>query len=127
MSPQVEQRQKPFASSACLLQVATGGLAEPQVPCMCVGRWLIFPLTDCHPCCRPSSATAAFLVSLYIKDIWLGAQRPESLLTHVRMVLDATEDRQAGDEEPIVRLCRDLTAVPPTLDPLPACASGSRL
>ncbi|XP_047651428.1 LOW QUALITY PROTEIN: nucleolar pre-ribosomal-associated protein 1 [Phacochoerus africanus] len=58
-------------------------------------------------------ATAAFLVSLYIKDIWLGAQRPESLLTHVRMVLDATEDRQAGDEEPIVRLCRDLTAAAP--------------
>lgn len=87
--------------------------SEPQVPCMCVGRWLIFPLTDCYPCCRPSSATAAFLVSLYIKDIWLGAQRPESLLTHVRMVLDATEDRQAGDEEPIIRLCRDLTAAAP--------------
>uniref|UniRef100_A0A8C3VSQ9 URB1 ribosome biosis homolog n=1 Tax=Catagonus wagneri TaxID=51154 RepID=A0A8C3VSQ9_9CETA len=58
-------------------------------------------------------ATAAFLVSLYIKDVWLGAQRPDSLLTHVRMILDATEDGQAGDEEAIVRLCRDLSAAVP--------------
>lgn len=60
-----------------------------------------------------SSATAAFLVSLYIKDIWLGAQRPDTLLTHVRMVLNASEDVEGGDEEAIVRLCKDIAAAIP--------------
>ncbi|XP_061049977.1 nucleolar pre-ribosomal-associated protein 1 isoform X2 [Eubalaena glacialis] len=58
-------------------------------------------------------ATAAFLVSLYIKDVWLGAQRPDTLLTHVRMVLDASEDVEGGDEEAIVRLCKDIAAAIP--------------
>ncbi|XP_055273360.1 nucleolar pre-ribosomal-associated protein 1 [Moschus berezovskii] len=58
-------------------------------------------------------ATAAFLVSLYIKDIWLGAQRPDTLLSHVRMVLDAAEDSGGGEEEAIVRLCRDIAATVP--------------
>lgn len=61
----------------------------------------------------PSSAAAAFLVSLYIKDIWLGAQRPDTLLSHVRMVLDAVENSGGGDEEAIVRLCRDIAATVP--------------
>ncbi|XP_028348869.1 nucleolar pre-ribosomal-associated protein 1 [Physeter macrocephalus] len=58
-------------------------------------------------------ATAAFLVSLYIKDVWLGAQRPDTLLTHVRMVLDASEDVEGGDEEAVVRLCKDIAAAIP--------------
>ena len=60
-----------------------------------------------------SSATAAFLVSLYIKDVWLGAQRPDTLLTHVQMVLDASEDMEGGDEEAVVRLCKDIAAAIP--------------
>nr|XP_058921641.1 nucleolar pre-ribosomal-associated protein 1 isoform X2 [Kogia breviceps] len=62
---------------------------------------------------RELLTTAAFLVSLYIKDVWLGAQRPDTLLTHVRMVLDASEDVEGGDEEAIVRLCRDVAAAIP--------------
>lgn len=61
----------------------------------------------------PSSAAAAFLVSLYVKDIWLGAQRPDTLLSHVRMVLDTAEDSGRGNEEAVVRLCRDIAATVP--------------
>lgn len=61
-----------------------------------------------------SSATAAFLVSLYIKDIWLGAQQPDTLLTHVQMICDATEDTLSGDEEAIVILCKDIAASVPS-------------
>ena len=64
---------------------------------------------------RYSSAAAAFLVSLYIKDIWLGAQRPDTLLSHVRMVLDTAEDLGGGNEEAIVRLCRDIAATVPDI------------
>ncbi|XP_020764535.2 LOW QUALITY PROTEIN: nucleolar pre-ribosomal-associated protein 1 [Odocoileus virginianus] len=60
-----------------------------------------------------TQAAAAFLVSLYIKDIWLGAQWPDTLLSHVRMVLDAAEESGGGDEEAIVRLCRDIAATVP--------------
>lgn len=60
-------------------------------------------------------AAAAFLVSLYIKDIWLGAQRPDTLLSHVRMVLDTAEDLGGGNEEAIVRLCRDIAATVPDI------------
>ncbi|XP_037688521.1 nucleolar pre-ribosomal-associated protein 1 isoform X2 [Choloepus didactylus] len=62
-------------------------------------------------------ATAAFLTSLYIKDVWLGAPRPDALFTHARMVCDASEEARDGDrgrspvpEEPIVLLSRDLAA-----------------
>ncbi|XP_069331102.1 nucleolar pre-ribosomal-associated protein 1 [Eulemur rufifrons] len=55
-------------------------------------------------------ASAAFLVSLYVKDVWLGAPRPDTLLAHVRMVCDAAEDVPSGGEEAIVVLCRDLAA-----------------
>lgn len=61
-----------------------------------------------------SSATAAFLASLYIKDIWLGAQQPDTLLTHVQMICDATEDTLSGDEEAIVILCKDIAASVPS-------------
>nr|XP_006216094.1 nucleolar pre-ribosomal-associated protein 1 isoform X1 [Vicugna pacos] len=72
-----------------------------------------------------TQATATFLVSLYIKDVWLGAQRPDTLLTHIQMVLDATEDAQAGDEEAVVRLCKDMPARCPSVDAQPAGASSS--
>ncbi|XP_008575455.1 PREDICTED: nucleolar pre-ribosomal-associated protein 1 [Galeopterus variegatus] len=62
-----------------------------------------------------AQASAAFLVSLYIKDIWLGAQRPDTLLTHVQMICDAVEDAPCGEEdapcgeeEAIVVLCKDV-------------------
>uniref|UniRef100_A0A452UVD1 URB1 ribosome biogenesis homolog n=1 Tax=Ursus maritimus TaxID=29073 RepID=A0A452UVD1_URSMA len=58
-----------------------------------------------------SPATAAFLVSLYIKDVWLGAQRPDTLLTHVQMICDATEDTLS--DEAIVILCKDIAASVP--------------
>lgn len=60
-----------------------------------------------------SSATAAFLVSLYIKDIWLGAQRPDTLLSHIQMICEATEDAPRGDEEAIITLCKDIADLVP--------------
>ncbi|XP_060054580.1 nucleolar pre-ribosomal-associated protein 1 isoform X2 [Erinaceus europaeus] len=58
-------------------------------------------------------AAAAFLLSLYIKDVWLGAHRPDSLLTHVRMVLEAAGAEPSSQEDAIVRLCRDIAASAP--------------
>lgn len=57
-----------------------------------------------------SSATAAFLVSLYIKDIWLGAPRPGTLLTHVQRVCGAAEEVPSADQEAVVVLSKDLAA-----------------
>lgn len=96
-------------------QVATWGRASPGSPC--VGWAAPSQLTGLHPngLVVPSSAAAAFLVSLYIKDIWLGAQRPDTLLSHVRMVLDTAEDLGGGNEEAIVRLCRDIAATVPDI------------
>ena len=81
----------------------------------CAGWETRSQLTGLHPngLLVPSSAAAAFLVSLYIKDLWLGAQRPDTLLSHVRMVLDAAEESGGGDEQAIVRLCRDIAATVP--------------
>nr|XP_019585736.1 PREDICTED: nucleolar pre-ribosomal-associated protein 1 [Rhinolophus sinicus] len=59
-------------------------------------------------------ATAAFLVSLYIKDIWLGAQQPDTLITHIQMICDAAEEALSGDKEAVIKLCRDIAALPPT-------------
>lgn len=50
---------------------------------------------------------------MYIKDVWLGAPRPDTLLTHVQMVCGAAEDAPSGDQEAIVVLCKDLAAVAP--------------
>ncbi|XP_023375485.1 nucleolar pre-ribosomal-associated protein 1 [Pteropus vampyrus] len=60
-----------------------------------------------------TQATAAFLVSLYIKDVWLGAPRPDTLLTHVQMVCDAAEETPSGDQEAVVMLCKDIAALAP--------------
>lgn len=72
----------------------------------------ICSLTPCFSC---SSASAAFLLSLYIKDVWLGAQRPDALFTHVQMVRDAAGDALGGDQEAIVSLCEDIAASAPDL------------
>ncbi|XP_066226445.1 nucleolar pre-ribosomal-associated protein 1 isoform X1 [Saccopteryx leptura] len=58
-----------------------------------------------------TQASAAFLLSLYIKDIWLGAQCPDTLFTHVQMVCDAAGDMPSGEQEAVVRLCRDIAAL----------------
>lgn len=55
-----------------------------------------------------SPAPAAFLVSLYIKDVWLGAQQPDNFLAHTRMVCEAAEDAPLGEPEAIVVLCRNV-------------------
>lgn len=111
MSPAVKHRQDRL--SACSPQVATWGRVGPGSPC--AGWETRSQLTGLHPngLVVPSSAAAAFLMSLYIKDIWLGAQRPDTLLSHVRMVLNAAEESGGGDEEAIVRLCRDIAAMVP--------------
>lgn len=53
-------------------------------------------------------------MSLYIKDIWLGAQQPDTLITHVQMICDAAEEALSGDKEALIKLCRDIAALPPT-------------
>uniref|UniRef100_A0A8C4LJS7 URB1 ribosome biogenesis homolog n=1 Tax=Equus asinus asinus TaxID=83772 RepID=A0A8C4LJS7_EQUAS len=58
-------------------------------------------------------AAAAFLVSLYVKDVWLGAQQPDTLLAHVRMISDASEGAPGGNEDAIVMLCKDIAAAAP--------------
>ncbi|XP_012301886.2 nucleolar pre-ribosomal-associated protein 1 isoform X3 [Aotus nancymaae] len=55
-------------------------------------------------------ASTAFLVSLYIKDVWLGAQRPDTLLTHIRMVCEAADNALSSEEEAIVVLCKDVAS-----------------
>nr|XP_058152142.1 nucleolar pre-ribosomal-associated protein 1 isoform X2 [Dasypus novemcinctus] len=63
---------------------------------------------------KATRAAAAFLVSLYVKDLWLGAPRPDTLVTHAQMVCDAAEEAPGsgagGSQAPgeaIVVLCRD--------------------
>ncbi|XP_049641521.1 nucleolar pre-ribosomal-associated protein 1 [Suncus etruscus] len=60
-------------------------------------------------------ASAAFLVSLYVKDMWLGARRPDTLLTHIQMVQEAAGDIQVAEDSDmaIVELCRILQALAP--------------
>lgn len=75
----------------------------------------------------PSSATTAFLVSLYIKDIWLGAQQPDTLLAHVQMTCDAAEEALSGDTEAVTVFCKDIAAaLAPDTRHLPAGPSGTR-
>ncbi|XP_057620443.1 nucleolar pre-ribosomal-associated protein 1 isoform X2 [Chionomys nivalis] len=51
-------------------------------------------------------APTVFLVSLYVKDIWLGAQQPDTFLAHVRMVRETAKPH--GEAEAIVALCRNI-------------------
>ncbi|XP_021040517.1 nucleolar pre-ribosomal-associated protein 1 [Mus caroli] len=53
-------------------------------------------------------APAAFLVSLYVKDMWLGAQQPDTFLAHIRMVCEAAKDMPLDEPEAIVVLCRNV-------------------
>ncbi|NWI87655.1 NPA1P protein, partial [Pitta sordida] len=61
-------------------------------------------------------AVCVFLTSLYIGDMWLGAQEPHMLMTHVRLICSAAdgelneEDLETGEqgEEAIVALCKIL-------------------
>ncbi|NXS64029.1 NPA1P protein, partial [Brachypteracias leptosomus] len=60
-------------------------------------------------------AVCVFLTSVYIGDIWLGAQEPDMLITHVKLICDSTDDKLSDDnlethkkEETITPLCRTL-------------------
>ncbi|NXP74212.1 NPA1P protein, partial [Ramphastos sulfuratus] len=62
-------------------------------------------------------AVCAFLTSVYIGDIWLGAQEPDMLITHVRLICSSTDNKLNDDddletqkqrEEIIMPLCKPL-------------------
>lgn len=73
--------------------------------------WVVcFPAEQVHVLMALSNlpAPAAFLVSLYIKDIWLGAQQPDTFLAHIQTVCEASKDMALGESEALVVLCRDV-------------------
>ncbi|XP_009696050.1 PREDICTED: nucleolar pre-ribosomal-associated protein 1-like [Cariama cristata] len=60
-------------------------------------------------------AVCVFLTSVYIGDIWLGAQEPDMLITHVKLICSSTDDKLNDDlethkqgEETIMPLCKTL-------------------
>ncbi|XP_010583629.1 PREDICTED: nucleolar pre-ribosomal-associated protein 1 [Haliaeetus leucocephalus] len=61
-------------------------------------------------------AVCVFLTSVYIGDIWLGAQEPDMLITHVKLICSSTDDKLNDDdlethkqgEETITPLCKTL-------------------
>ncbi|NWX15708.1 NPA1P protein, partial [Aegotheles bennettii] len=61
-------------------------------------------------------AVCVFLTSVYTGDIWLGAQEPDMLITHVKLICSSTEDKLNDDdlethkqgEETIMPLCKTL-------------------
>ncbi|KAM4683456.1 nucleolar pre-ribosomal-associated protein 1 isoform 1-T1 [Amazona ochrocephala] len=61
-------------------------------------------------------AVCVFLTSVYIGDMWLGAQEPDMLITHVKLICSSTDDKLNDDdlethkqgEETIMTLCRTL-------------------
>ncbi|XP_025959367.2 nucleolar pre-ribosomal-associated protein 1 isoform X2 [Dromaius novaehollandiae] len=61
-------------------------------------------------------AVCVFLTSVYIGDIWLGAQEPDMLITHVKLIYSSTDDKLNDDdmethkqgEETIMSLCKTL-------------------
>ncbi|KFQ34461.1 Nucleolar pre-ribosomal-associated protein 1, partial [Mesitornis unicolor] len=61
-------------------------------------------------------AARVFLTSVYIGDIWLGAQEPDMLMTHVKLICSGTDDKLSDDdlethkqgEETIMPLCKTL-------------------
>ncbi|XP_038622182.1 nucleolar pre-ribosomal-associated protein 1 [Tachyglossus aculeatus] len=60
-------------------------------------------------------AAAAFLVSLYVKDVWLEVERVDTLRAHVQLICSVEEEEEEGaavgrKQDPIVALCRDLAA-----------------
>ncbi|XP_069744854.1 nucleolar pre-ribosomal-associated protein 1 isoform X2 [Narcine bancroftii] len=77
------------------------------------------------PICLPAlkgqdherKAAALFLLSDYLWDLWLGGQKPHLLLSHVALILEATEDDPRLGKSPkvkqkstnaIVSLCKDI-------------------
>lgn len=91
------------------LPMLTQVLAVVQSPgALWVG--VCFPSEQVHILMALSNlpAPAAFLVSLYIKDIWLGAQQPDTFLAHIQMVCEASKDMALGESEALVVLCRDV-------------------
>ncbi|NWY01565.1 NPA1P protein, partial [Nothoprocta ornata] len=61
-------------------------------------------------------AACVFLTSVYIGDIWLGAQEPDMLITHIRLIHSSTDDELNDDdmetnkqgEGTIMSLCKTL-------------------
>ncbi|NXD07775.1 NPA1P protein, partial [Nothocercus nigrocapillus] len=61
-------------------------------------------------------AVCVFLTSVYIGDMWLGAQEPDMLITHIRLIHSSTDDELNDDdmetnkqgEETITSLCKTL-------------------
>ncbi|XP_040440850.1 nucleolar pre-ribosomal-associated protein 1 [Falco naumanni] len=61
-------------------------------------------------------AVCVFLTSVYIGDMWLGAQQPDMLITHVKLICGSTDEKLNNDdletykqgEETIMRLCKTL-------------------
>uniref|UniRef100_A0A8C6J6I0 Uncharacterized protein n=1 Tax=Melopsittacus undulatus TaxID=13146 RepID=A0A8C6J6I0_MELUD len=61
-------------------------------------------------------AVCVFLTSVYIGDMWLGAQEPDMLITHVKLICSSTDDKLNDDdlethkqgEETIMALCKTL-------------------
>ncbi|XP_054669429.1 nucleolar pre-ribosomal-associated protein 1 isoform X4 [Grus americana] len=61
-------------------------------------------------------AVCVFLTSVYIGDIWLGAQEPDMLITHVKLICRSTDDKLNDEdlethkqaEETIMPLCKTL-------------------
>ncbi|NWW94941.1 NPA1P protein, partial [Rhynochetos jubatus] len=61
-------------------------------------------------------AVCVFLTSAYIGDIWLGAQEPDMLITHVKLICSSTDEKLNDDdlethkqgEETIMPLCKIL-------------------
>nr|XP_036870514.1 nucleolar pre-ribosomal-associated protein 1 isoform X1 [Manis javanica] len=110
-----EGLSRPAQSVACLLNTVMLHLVAARGPAGSSLRPAVeaLHLASLKEEDEATRAAAAFLVSLYIKDIWLGAQRPDTLLTHVRMVCDSAEDVPSGNKEAIFMLCRDLAASAP--------------
>uniref|UniRef100_A0A8C5TWG7 URB1 ribosome biogenesis homolog n=1 Tax=Malurus cyaneus samueli TaxID=2593467 RepID=A0A8C5TWG7_9PASS len=100
-------RQLHVLSSIMLQLLEEQGLA---------GTFHAFVKSLCPSAAAEEDATdSVFLTSLYVGDMWLGAQEPQMLLTHVRLVCtsagcelqDDLETQKQG-EETIVSLCKKI-------------------
>ncbi|XP_068038864.1 nucleolar pre-ribosomal-associated protein 1 isoform X1 [Anomalospiza imberbis] len=61
------------------------------------------------------TAVSVFLTSIYIGDMWLGAQEPDMLLSHVRLICTSADyelqddsDTQRQREETVMSLCKKI-------------------
>ncbi|KAG8518530.1 Nucleolar pre-ribosomal-associated protein 1 [Galemys pyrenaicus] len=106
----------PELGVACLFSTVMLQMVAAQGPAGCPWRQVLEALCRCSLEEEEAAATrasAAFLVSLYIKDLWLGAQQPDTLLSHVHMTCDSADAGPGGDQEAIVLLCRDVATSAP--------------